>query len=149
MISAGIVGGTGYTGVELMRLLARHPKVKVTVLTSRTEAGTRVDAMFPSLRGVTDLCFSDSTPDALAGCDVVFFATPHGVAMKQARELTDQGIKVIDLAADIRLQDTAVFEQWQQTQLNRGGIATRITNDTGGFDLLTVHFWQTIHRLSQ
>lgn len=112
MISAGIVGGTGYTGVELMRLLARHPKVKVTVLTSRTEAGTRVDAMFPSLRGVTDLCFSDSTPDALAGCDVVFFATPHGVAMKQARELTDQGIKVIDLAADFRLQDTAVFEQW-------------------------------------
>lgn len=112
MISAGIVGGTGYTGVELMRLLARHPQVTVTVLTSRTEAGTRVDAMFPSLRGITDLCFSDSTPDALANCDVVFFATPHGVAMKQARQLTEQGIKVIDLAADFRLQDTAVFEQW-------------------------------------
>lgn len=111
-ILAGIVGGTGYTGVELMRLLARHPQVQVKVLTSRTEAGTRVDAMFPSLRGVTDLCFSDSTPDALAGCDVVFFATPHGVAMKQARELTEQGIKVIDLAADFRLKDTAVFEQW-------------------------------------
>lgn len=111
-ILAGIVGGTGYTGVELMRLLARHPQVQVKVLTSRTEAGTRVDAMFPSLRGVTELCFSDSTPDALAGCDVVFFATPHGVAMKQARELTEQGIKVIDLAADFRLKDTAVFEQW-------------------------------------
>lgn len=112
MISAGIVGGTGYTGVELMRLLTRHPQVNVTVLTSRSEAGTRVDAMFPSLRGITDLCFSDSTPDALAGCDVVFFATPHGVAMKHARELTAQGIKLIDLAADFRLQDTAIFEQW-------------------------------------
>lgn len=112
MISVGIVGGTGYTGVELVRLLVKHPQVRLQALTSRTEAGTRVDAMFPSLRGLTDLCFSDSTPEALAGCDVVFFATPHGVAMKQAAELLAQGTKIIDLAADFRLKDVAEFQKW-------------------------------------
>lgn len=112
MISVGIVGGTGYTGVELVRLLVKHPNVRLKALTSRTEAGTRVDAMFPSLRGLTDLCFSDTTPEALTGCDVVFFATPHGVAMKQARELLDKGAKIIDLAADFRLKDTTEFEKW-------------------------------------
>jgi N-acetyl-gamma-glutamyl-phosphate reductase len=112
MVSVGIVGGTGYTGVELVRLLLKHPDVRIKALTSRTEAGTRVDAMFPSLRGFTDLCFSDTTPDALAGCDVVFFATPHGVAMKQARALVDAGTRVIDLAADFRLKDLQAFEKW-------------------------------------
>ncbi len=85
MISVGIVGGTGYTGVELLRLLLRHPNVKVNVLTSRTEAGRRVDDMFPSLRGHTDLCYSDLNIEELKQCDVVFFATPHGVAMQVCR----------------------------------------------------------------
>jgi len=111
-ISVGIVGGTGYTGVELVRLLVRHPAVEIAALTSRTEAGTRVDAMFPSLRGLTDLKFTANDADDLAQCDVVFFATPHGVAMKQARDLVSRGIKVIDLAADFRLQDTVQFEKW-------------------------------------
>lgn len=111
-ISVGIVGGTGYTGVELVRLLVRHAAVDIKVLTSRTEAGTRVDAMFPSLRGLTDLEFSGNAADELAECDVVFFATPHGVAMNQARELLAQDTRVIDLAADFRLQDTAEFEKW-------------------------------------
>ena len=111
-ISVGIVGGTGYTGVELVRLLVRHPSAEIRVLTSRTEAGTRVDAMFPSLRGLTDLKFSANAADELADCDVVFFATPHGVAMSQARELLAQNTKIIDLAADFRLQDTAQFEKW-------------------------------------
>ncbi|MBC7750851.1 MAG: N-acetyl-gamma-glutamyl-phosphate reductase [Candidatus Saccharibacteria bacterium] len=111
-ISVGIVGGTGYTGVELVRLLVRHPAVGIKVLTSRTEAGTRVDAMFPSLRGLTDIQFSANAADELAECDVVFFATPHGVAMNQARELLAQDVKIIDLAADFRLQDTAEFEKW-------------------------------------
>lgn len=112
MVSVGIVGGTGYTGVELVRLLLRHPQVQIKALTSRTEAGLRVDAMFPSLRGLTDLEFSNVDQAVLNGCDVVFFATPHGVAMKQARELTEAGVKVIDLAADFRLKDTAEFEKW-------------------------------------
>lgn len=112
MVSVGIVGGTGYTGVELVRLLLRHPHVQIKALTSRTEAGLRVDAMFPSLRGLTDLEFSNVDQAVLNSCDVVFFATPHGVAMKQARELTEAGVKVIDLAADFRLKDTAEFEKW-------------------------------------
>lgn len=112
MISVGIVGGTGYTGVELLRLLLRHPEVQVTVLTSRTEAGRRVDDMFPSLRGHTDLCYSDLNIEDLKQCDVVFFATPHGVAMKHAADLVAANTKVIDLAADFRLQDLTQFEKW-------------------------------------
>lgn len=112
MISVGIVGGTGYTGVELLRLLLRHPEVQVTVLTSRTEAGRRVDDMFPSLRGHTDLCYSDLNIEDLKQCDVVFFATPHGVAMKHTADLVAANTKVIDLAADFRLQDLAQFEKW-------------------------------------
>ncbi|WP_131667238.1 N-acetyl-gamma-glutamyl-phosphate reductase [Psychrobacter pygoscelis] len=115
MISAAIVGGTGYTGVELIRLLAGHPKVSIDLLTSRSEAGTRVDEVFTSLRGVSDLVFSDmdeSTFDALTKCDVVFFATPHGVAMQHAARLTEAGVKVIDLAADFRLQSLEDFEAW-------------------------------------
>ncbi len=112
MISVGIVGGTGYTGVELVRILLRHSHVQIKALTSRTEAGTRVDAMFPSLRGLTDLEFTNVNQDILHSCDVVFFATPHGVAMKQARELVDAGVKIIDLAADFRLKNTQEFEKW-------------------------------------
>ena len=112
MISVGIVGGTGYTGVELLRLLLKHPNAKVTVLTSRTENGRRVDDVFPSLRGHTDLCYSDLNIDELKKCDAVFFATPHGVAMKHAEKLVASNTKVIDLAADFRLQDLAQFEKW-------------------------------------
>ena len=116
MVSVGIVGGTGYTGVELLRLLLRHPQVTVRVLTSRTEAGKRVADMFPSLRGHTDLEFSDLNLDLLKQCDVVFFATPHGVAMQHAKELVAAQTKVIDLAADFRLQNLEQFEKWYGLQ---------------------------------
>ncbi len=112
MISVGIVGGTGYTGVELLRILLRHPKAQVRVLTSRTEAGKPVADMFPNLRGHTDLQFSDLNIDALKECDVVFFATPHGVAMQHAKDLITAGTKVIDLAADFRLQNLEQFAKW-------------------------------------
>jgi len=115
MISAAIVGGTGYTGIELIRLLSAHPNVSIDLLTSRSEAGTRADEIFPSLRGISDIVFSDLGEDTLAAlqkCDVVFFATPHGVAMQQAEALTESGVKVIDLAADFRLQSLAEFEKW-------------------------------------
>jgi N-acetyl-gamma-glutamyl-phosphate reductase len=111
-IKIGIVGGTGYTGVELLRLLAMHPHAELTVITSRGEAGLPVADMFPSLRGYVDLAFSDPASANLSACDVVFFATPHGVAMSQAQALLDANVKVIDLAADFRLQDTGVFEKW-------------------------------------
>ena len=111
-IKVGIVGGTGYTGVELLRLLSIHPNVELTAITSRGEAGLPVADMFPSLRGFVNLKFSDPAQSNLTECDVVFFATPHGVAMSQAQTLLDANVKVIDLAADFRLQDTGVFEKW-------------------------------------
>ena len=111
-IKVGIVGGTGYTGVELLRLLALHPQVALSAITSRGDAGSAVADMFPSLRGYVDLKFADPANANLSACDVVFFATPHGVAMAQAPVLLAAGVKVIDLAADFRLQDVAMFEQW-------------------------------------
>ena len=112
MIKVGIVGGTGYTGVELLRILAAHPEVELTAITSRKEDGMPVAEMFPSLRGHVSLAFSAPEKARLDQCDVVFFATPHGVAMAQAKELLAAGVKVIDLAADFRIKDTAVFEKW-------------------------------------
>lgn len=111
-IKIAIVGGTGYTGVELLRLLSVHPNAELTVITSRGEAGLAVADMFPSLRSFVNLTFSDPATTNLNDCDVVFFATPHGVAMSQAPGLVEAGVKVIDLAADFRLQDTSVFEKW-------------------------------------
>ena len=111
-LKVGIVGGTGYTGVELLRLLANHPHAEIVAVTSRGEVGLPVAELFPSLRGYVDVAFSDPATVDLTKCDVVFFATPHGVAMSQAQALLNANVKVIDLAADFRLQDTAVFEKW-------------------------------------
>ena len=112
MIKVGIVGGTGYTGVELLRLLARHPQVELRAITSRKEAGMAVADMFPNLRGHVGLKFVEPEAAGLEQCDVVFFATPNGIAMQQTRALLDAGVKVIDLAADFRIKDVAVWEQW-------------------------------------
>ncbi|HUH60330.1 MAG TPA: N-acetyl-gamma-glutamyl-phosphate reductase [Candidimonas sp.] len=111
-IKVGIVGGTGYTGVELLRLLSQHPQVELKAITSRKEDGMPVADMFPNLRGRVGLAFQTPEKAALHECDVVFFATPHGVAMSQANALLGQGVRIIDLAADFRLQDTEIFEQW-------------------------------------
>jgi N-acetyl-gamma-glutamyl-phosphate reductase len=112
MIKIGIIGGTGYTGVELLRLLAQHPKASLRVITSRGEAGRKIADLFPNLRGYVDLAFTEPDAKALAACDVVFSATPNGVAMQHARELLGAGTKLIDLAADFRLKDPAVWEKW-------------------------------------
>jgi len=112
MIKVGIVGGTGYTGVELLRLLSAHPRARLTAITSRNESGLHVAKMYPSLRGLVDLAFTSPDETRLTDCDVVFFATPHGVAMEQAPELLLGGVKVIDLAADFRFQDKIVFQEW-------------------------------------
>ncbi len=112
MIKIGIVGGTGYTGVELLRILARHPEAQLLAVTSRAEAGMPVADMFPSLRGRVNLEFSDPAKAALDSCDLVFFATPNGVAMGQAKALLDAGVKVIDLSADFRLKDIDEWEKW-------------------------------------
>jgi len=112
MIKVGIVGGTGYTGVELLRLLAQHPQAALTTITSRKEAGMPVSDMFPNLRGRVTLAFEDPAIAPLKQCDVVFFATPNGIAMTQARELLDAGVRVIDLAADFRISDVPTWEKW-------------------------------------
>jgi len=112
MIKAGIVGGTGYTGVELLRLLGQHPQVELRAITSRGDAGTAVADMFPSLRGRVGLNFVDPGTAKLDACDVVFFATPNGIAMSQARALLDAGVKVIDLSADFRIKEQAEWEKW-------------------------------------
>lgn len=112
MIRAGIVGGTGYTGVELLRILALHPAVEVTAVTSRADAGQRVDKVYPSLRGYCNALFSLPELDNLLACDVVFFATPNGTAMTMAAELLNRGIKVIDLSADFRIKDVKEWEKW-------------------------------------
>lgn len=112
MIKAGIVGATGYTGVELMRLLARHPQVQLEVVTSRSEAGKAVSEYFPSLRGIVDQAYVEPDVSRLAACDVVFFATPNGTAMQTAPALLDQGVRIIDLSADFRLKDVQEWEKW-------------------------------------
>ena len=111
-ITVGVVGATGYTGVELLRLLLGHPQVEVGVVTSRSETGRSVADMFPSLRGHTDLRYSAPDPGALVGCRAVFFATPNGTAMHQVSALLDAGVKVIDLSADFRIRDAALWKQW-------------------------------------
>ncbi len=112
MIKVGVVGGTGYTGVELLRLLAGHAEVEVTAITSRGEAGVKVADHFPSLRGRYDLAFTDPASAPLKGCDCVFFATPNGVAMSQARGLLEAGARIVDFSADFRLKDRATWEKW-------------------------------------
>ena len=111
-IKVGIIGGTGYTGVELLRLLVVHPNVELTLITSRSEVGRKVADLFPNLRGFTDLEFSAPDAQAYKTCDVVFSATPNGIAMTHARELFEQGVKLIDLAADFRIKDIDVWEKW-------------------------------------
>ncbi|MBF0255747.1 MAG: N-acetyl-gamma-glutamyl-phosphate reductase [Gammaproteobacteria bacterium] len=112
MFKIGLVGGTGYTGVELLRLLAMHPQAEPVVITSRGEAGMAVAEMFPNLRGFVDLRFSEPDLDQLTACDLVFFATPNGTAMQMTPELLAAGVRVVDLAADFRLKDPQVWQQW-------------------------------------
>ncbi|MCK5188499.1 MAG: N-acetyl-gamma-glutamyl-phosphate reductase, partial [Methylococcales bacterium] len=112
MIRAGIVGGTGYTGVELLRILVLHPEVEVAVVTSRSDDGQRVDALYPSLRGLCDVVFTAPDVNILADCDVVFFATPNGTAMLMAEQLLTRNIKVIDLSADFRIKDDKEWSKW-------------------------------------
>jgi N-acetyl-gamma-glutamyl-phosphate reductase len=112
MIKVGVVGGTGYTGVELLRLLVSHPQVQLQAVTSRGEAGTRVSDLFPNLRGFIDLSFTEPDMAVLANCDLVYFATPNGIAMGMAEDLLSHGVRIIDLAADFRLKDADLWREW-------------------------------------
>jgi len=112
MIKVGIIGATGYTGVELLRLLAAHPVVEVSAITSRQQSGKKVADLFPNLRGKYNLCFQSPDDSPLDDCDVVFSATPNGVAMQHAQGLIAAGKKFIDLSADFRLKDVKLWTKW-------------------------------------
>ncbi len=120
MLKIGVVGGTGYTGVELLRLIAQHPQAELLCITSRSEKGLPVSDLFPNLRGHIDIAFSDPADAPLKECDLVFFATPNGIAMQHAVELLDAGVKLIDLAADFRLKDEAIWTDWYKDASKTG-----------------------------
>lgn len=111
-IRVGIVGASGYTGMELLRLLLQHPQVEVACVTSRTEAGQPVATSFPHLQGVLELNFCAPEAKVLSGCDLVFFTTPNATAMHMVPELLNTGVRVIDLSADFRIQDATLWSQW-------------------------------------
>src|SRR5699024_10852114 len=108
----GIVGGTGYAGAELLRILSQHPAARITAVTSRSEVGQPLTQMYPQFRGLLDINFSDVSPKTFSDCDVVFFATPHAAAMYDVPALLKAGKKVIDLSADFRLKNQAEWEKW-------------------------------------
>ncbi len=111
MISVGIVGASGFTGEELVKLLLKHPDVSLDVLTSRTHAGKKVSDCIKLGTGL-DKKFLEPAVDNLSHCDVVFFASPNGVAMDMARELVKNDIRLIDISADFRIPDAEIWEQW-------------------------------------
>lgn len=115
-LKVGIVGGTGYTGVELLRLLVRHPNVEIDCITSRSEDGTAVSDLFPNLRGVLDLIFTVPNIKRLSQCDLVFFATPHNVAMRMMPELLSHNVRVVDLSADFRIKDAKLWSHWYKEE---------------------------------
>ncbi len=112
MIKVGVVGGTGYTGVELLRLIAGHPQAELSLITSRSEEGKAVADMYPNLRGAVDIRFSLPDNDGLGDCDLVFFATPNAVAMHQVPDLLKKGVRIVDLSADFRLRDNEEWSRW-------------------------------------
>ena len=114
-MNVGIVGATGYAGVELIRLLLAHPGIAIKRLTSRAEAGRRIDDLFPSLRGYLSLAFEDPAESRFDDCDLVFFATPHAVSMHSMTDLLAKGKRVIDLSADFRLRDVDIWQEWYGT----------------------------------
>ena len=118
MIKVGIIGATGYTGIELLRLLAPRKDIEIVVVTSREKEGLSVQEHFPNLRGHLELNFSAPESEALNACDVVFYATPHGVAMHSVPTLLDKGVRIIDLSADFRIKDIALWEDWYKTAHN-------------------------------
>ena len=111
MISVGIVGASGYTGEELIKLLLKHPEVSIDVLTSRTHIGKNVDDLY-SFDIKLNKTFLEPITDNLSNCDVVFFASPNGVAMNMASDLIKNNVKIIDISADFRIPEVDVWEKW-------------------------------------
>lgn len=122
MIRVGLVGVTGYTGMELARLLTGHPNMKLTAATSRTEAGKRLGDLYPFLNGLpgADVILIEPEPELIAKeCDLAFLAVPHTAATEMAAALVERGLKVVDLSADFRLKSAETYEQWYKVEHKR------------------------------
>lgn len=125
MKSVGLVGVTGYTGMELTRILLGHPELRLTRVTSRKEAGKRLAAIYPFLQGTYLAELEITAPDSAElarDCDLVFLAVPHGTAMEMAAELRGHGTRVVDLSADFRLRDRDVYESWYKVEHTRADL---------------------------
>ena len=121
----GLVGVTGYTGMELTRILLGHPGLRLTQVTSRKEAGQPLQKIYPFLQGTELGGLEITAPDSrflAANCDLVFLAVPHGTAMEMAAELRELGARVVDLSADFRLRDREVYESWYQVAHTRSAL---------------------------
>lgn len=120
-IRVGLVGVTGYTGMELARLLLNHPRMRLTQVTSRAESGKKLVELYPFLQktALQDLAVTAPDTSTLSACDIAFLAVPHGAAMHLAAGLLDNGLKVVDLSADFRLRDPQIFEEWYKTPHER------------------------------
>jgi N-acetyl-gamma-glutamyl-phosphate reductase len=113
MIRIGILGATGYTAVELIKILLRHPEVEITALTSRQEGSPHVAAVHPQLAGRLDMRLEDLEPSQVAArCDCVFSCLPHGASASAVRQLVDAGRRVVDFSADYRLKNADVYAEW-------------------------------------
>lgn len=118
-VRVGLVGVTGYTGMELVRLLEGHPVFRLSAVTSRKEAGLRLAEVYPFFQGFASGELIISEPDAsilAAQCDLVFLAIPHGAAMDMGAELLAKGCKVVDLSADFRIHDKGIYEHWYKVE---------------------------------
>ena len=115
MIKVGIVGATGYTGIELIRILDSHPNVDLTVVTSEKEKDKSISDVFPAFAHLQSLKFSSHDTSKLRTCEIVFFATPHGTAMNLVSGLLDAGCRIVDLSADFRIKDPNIWNNWYGT----------------------------------
>jgi len=112
-MKVGIVGASGYVGGEVLRLLLSHPKVEIVMVTSRQHVGEYLHRIQPSLKGFTDLTFSELDYDKMSDkCDLVFTAVPHGTATEIVKTLYDRDMKIIDLSADYRLHNAEDYQKW-------------------------------------
>lgn len=112
MIKVGVLGGTGYAGIEVVRLLTKHPEAEIKYIVSHTFAGQKISDVYPSLRGICDVECSELDTDRAAECDVVFTALPHGASKEVIPKLYEKGLKIIDLSGDFRYNDPEVYEKW-------------------------------------
>jgi N-acetyl-gamma-glutamyl-phosphate reductase len=121
-IKVGIIGGSGYTGIELIRIIQQHPFAEVTSITSRALQGKKISDVFPNMHGLSELVYSLPDDKALFECDIVFFATPHGVAMNSAKSFLEKGIKVVDLGADFRIHDADLWSDWYKMEHSQSSL---------------------------